>query len=203
MRIVVFWDSISEWFWDYENGWWVNRLKIDYWKKYWYEKIVMNYGISAYTSENLVNCFDSFFSAVSKREPGKEKESIVVFAIGINDSSEVISTWDKRVSIDRFRENIQTLINKCQSEVLIRNVVCVWNINVNESVINNSEDGEHHFYNKDIQEYNSVLKKLAEKTTCSYIDLFWLMENDDLEDGLHPNANGHKKICEVIKRYLK
>lgn len=165
----------------------------------------MNYWISAYTSENLVSCFDSFFSAVSKREPGKEKESIVVFAIGINDSAEFRNTGDKIVDIDSFRKNIQTLINKCQSEKLIQNVIFVGNINVDEMVANGEyKDGaEKYFYNSEIEKYNSIIKELAEKTTCSYIDLFWLMDTDDLEDWLHPNLKWHKKIYEVVKEYLK
>jgi lysophospholipase L1-like esterase len=202
MRIIIFWDSISEGYCDYEFWGWANRLKAEYMKEYSYDRMLMNYGISAYTSDNFVNCFENFFQAVSRREPGKEKESIVIFAIGINDSSENRETWEKKVNIEKFEENIKMLIEKCQQEELIQNVIFLGNINVDESVINTVEDGEYSFFNNEIQKYNSVLKKLAEDTTCSYLELFWLMKPEDLEDGLHPNTQGHKKMYERVKEYL-
>lgn len=205
MRVIVFWDSISEWFWDYENGGWVNRLKIDYWKKYWYDRMVFNYGISAYTTDNILKCFDSFFTATSKREVWKEKESVILFAIWINDSAEIITEKRKRVEITNFSQNIKTLIKKCQTEKLIQNVIFVGNINVDEKVINDTSNlwSEHFFYNKDIQEYNNVIQNLAKGTTCWYIDMFWIMDSDDLEDWLHPNAKWHSKIHEKVSKYLQ
>ena len=35
-----------------------------------------------------------------------------------------------------------------------------------------------------------------------FIDIFGLLDNADFEDGLHPNAAGHQKIFEVIKKQL-
>lgn len=203
MRIIIFWDSISEGYCDYEFGGWSNRLKTAYMKEYGYERMVMNYGISAYSSENLVNSYDSFFNAVSRREAGKEKISTVIFAIGINDSAEIIHSWKKKVDLKKFEENIQLLIEKAQKEELIERVVFLWNINVDESVINSFLDGEMYFYNREIQKYNDILKNLTENNNCEYVELFWLMNLEDLEDGLHPNANGHKKIYEKMKEYLE
>ena len=205
MRVIVFWDSISEWFWDYENGWWVNRLKIDFWKKYWYEKMVFNAGVSAYTSEHIIHCFESFFNAVSRREVWKEKETIVIFAIWINDSGENPETKIKRVEINKFEKNIQTLIERCQQERLIQNVIFLWATNVEEEVINdiNNPCSTHCFYNNDIQEYNKIIQKLAKKNTCSYVDVFGLMQHSDLEDGIHPSSQWHQKIYKKVIEYLE
>ena len=165
----------------------------------------MNYGISSYTSKDLVNCFDNFFNAISRRELWKEKESTVVFAIGINDSAEIIKTGEKRVDIQKFEENIKILIEKCQREELVRNVIFLGNINVDEKIINDEDNtwSEYFFYNDEIQKYNNTIKRITDGTTCSYIDLFWIMKAEDLEDGLHPNSQGHGKMYEVIKKYLK
>lgn len=205
MRIIVFWDSIAEWFWDYENGWWVNRLKIDFWKKYWYEKMIFNACISAYTSNHIINCFDSFFNAVSKREVWKEKETIIIFAIWINDSGENPETKIKRVEINQFEANIQTLIDKCQQKVLIQNVVFVWATNVEEDIINREDSlwADNYFYNDHIQKYNQIIKSLAEKSTCNYIDVFGLMEKWDLEDGLHPTSQWHKRIYKKVLEFIE
>jgi len=42
MRLLIFWDSISEWYWDLENAGWTNRLKIYFWK----QKVDIEVGIS-------------------------------------------------------------------------------------------------------------------------------------------------------------
>jgi len=202
MRIVVFWDSISEWFWDYETGGWVSMLKLYLWKKYWYDKMLMNYGISAYTSYNIITVFQYLFDACSRREYGKEKDSIVIIAIGINDCSINMKTKKLRVDKEQFINNINIIIDKCKKEKLIKKAVFVGNINVNEKIINNANDWEFFFYNNDIEIYNSIIKKLCNKNGIEYIDLYWLMENDDLEDGLHPNSKWHTKIFEKVKKYL-
>lgn len=205
MRIIVFWDSISEGFWDYENGWWVNRLKIDLWKKYGYEKMVFNAWVSAYTSENIINCFSNVFSAISRREPHKEKQTIIIFAIGINDSAEFMKTSDKRVEKNKFENNINTLIEICKAEKLIHNVIFLSATNVIEEVINQESNpwAEHYFYNSEIQEYNSALKYLVEKNDYSYIDVFGLMEEEDLEDWLHPNSKWHQKIYTEVLNFIE
>ena len=203
MRILVFWDSISEWFWDYKNGWWVNMLKTDYWKKYWYDKMVFNFWVSAYTSKDILNYFDSSFKMVNNRKIWKEKESDIIFSIWINDSSKDINTSISQVNTTDFKKNIETLVEKCQKNSLINNVIFVGNINVDESIINKEwEDWDYYFYNDEIQKYNTILENIAKETTCSYIDVFWLMNNNDLEDGLHPNTKWHNKIYSKVKEFL-
>lgn len=205
MRIIIFWDSIAEWFWDYENGWWVNKLKIDYWKQFGYEKMIFNTWVSSYTSENVVTHFNSFFQAVSKRELWKEKDTIVIFAIWINDGSEDIETFSRRVSIDDFEHNIKILVEKCQSEILIENVIFLSATNVDENKINdvNNPWAEHFFYNDTIKEYNKILSNVATESTYSYIDMFWIMKPEDLEDGLHPNSKWHEKIYKKVLEFLE
>lgn len=205
MRIIIFWDSIAEWFWDYENWWWVNRLKIDYWKQYWYEKIIFNAWVSAYTSNNIINCFDNTVKAISRREEWKEKDTIIIFAIWINDSAENIITKEKRVELHQFKKNIEALIEKCKQEKLIQRVIFLSAINVEEQVINDVDSlwAEHFFYNNEIKEYNSVVQQLAGKEWYEYIDVFWTMQHNDLEDGLHPSSKWHQKIYEIVLKYLE
>jgi len=177
-------------------------LKVYLWKKYWYDKMVMNYGISAYTSYNIIKVFQSLFDACSRREYGKEKDSTVVIAIGINDCSINMKTKKPRVDKEQFTNNINIIIDKCKEEILIKKVVFVGNINVNEKIINNANDWEFFFYNNDIEIYNSIIRNLCNKNGIEYIDLYWLMNNDDLEDWLHPNTKWHIKIFERVRDYL-
>ena len=202
MRIVIFWDSISEWFWDYKKGGWVNMLKVDLWKKYWYGKMLMNYWIEGYTSCNIITVFQHFFDACSRMEDWKEEKSIVVIAVWINDCSIDLITKKPRVNKEYFEKNINILINKCKEEKLINKVWFIGNTNVDEKIINNADGWEFLFYNSDIEIYNGIVKKICNKNDIEYIDVFWLMKNDDLEDGIHPNTKWHTKIFKRVKNYL-
>lgn len=202
MRIVVFWDSISEWFWDYEKWGWVNMLKVDFWKKSWYDNIVMNYWISSYTTDNILKVFQSFFDWCSRREAWKEKDSTIIIAIWINDCSINKNTNTPRVNKENFNENINKIISKCKFDNLINRVIFVTSINVNEKVINNDEEWDFLFYNSEIKKYNDIIKKVCNYNKVEFIDLFWLMNNYDLEDWLHPNTKWHIKMFEEVRNYL-
>jgi lysophospholipase L1-like esterase len=58
------------------------------------------------------------------------------------------------------------------------------------------------YFNKNVECYNSVLKEVSKNNKCFFVDLSGLFDNEDMEDGLHPNASGHKKIFERVKCYL-
>jgi len=167
--------------------------------------MVFNAWVSAYTTENILNCFHWIFDAISRREAWKEKDTIIIFAIWINDSAEKPKTWVKRVTLDNFKKNITALIDICQQELLIQNVIFLWATNVEEKIINDIDNpcSEHFFYNSGIQDYNKVLQKLAEETTCSYIDVFWLMKEWDLEDGIHPSSQWHRKIYKKVLEFIE
>lgn len=202
MRIIVFWDSISEWFWDFEKWGWVNILKMYLWKKYWYEKMVMNFWIASYTSDNIVKYFQSFFEWCSKREEWKEKESIVIIAIWINDCSIDRINKIPRVNKEQFTKNINEIIDKCKNEELIKKIIFVSNINVDEKVSNDIWSWDFLYYNKNIELYNGIINDLCNKNKIEYIDLYWIMDLDDFEDWLHPNSKWHIKIFEKVKNYL-
>lgn len=203
MRIVIFWDSITEGFFDYKKGGWANRLKIDFWKKFPYEFDVMNYGISAYTSDHVVKNFKSFFNAVSKRQAWKEKESILIVAIGINDSARYVSDKRKKqVPSLKFKENLEKIASYISVEKLIKEVVFIGATPVNEKK-SNKDDEEFWYYNSDIESYNTIIKHFCEIHNYHYIEVADTVKKADLKiDGLHPSSKWHKKIYKVIKKYL-
>lgn len=202
MRILVFWDSISEWFWDYENWGWVNMLKVNLWKQYWYEKMVMNYWVAAYTSENIVNIFQSYFDWCSRREVWKEKDSTVIIGIWINDCSINNITNQPRINKEEFTKNITKIIGKCKNDELINRIIFITNINIYEKVVNNYEEWNFLFFNEKIEKYNTIIKNLCIQNNIESIDLYWIMNKDDLEDWLHPNTKWHTKIFKKVEQYL-
>ena len=65
---------------------------------------------------------------------------------------------------------------------------------------------DKYYKNEYIQKYNQTLKVICKENEVYFIDLFHKFKDlnykDLLEDGLHPNSEGHKKIFEVIKDFL-
>jgi len=167
--------------------------------------MIFNAWVSAYTSQNIINCFDDIIKAISKREEWKEKDTVIIFAIWINDAAEDIITKEKRVDLNQFKRNIEILMHKYEDEKLIQRVIFLSAINVEEDIINDVNNlwVEHFFYNTEIEKYNSVIEKCAQKHSCEYIDVFWLMQEWDLEDGLHPSATGHEKIYQKVLEFIE
>jgi lysophospholipase L1-like esterase len=59
------------------------------------------------------------------------------------------------------------------------------------------------FYSNDsVAKYNSIIKKISSEYNLPYIDLLDLLKTSELEDGLHPNSNGHKKMFLKVKEFL-
>ena len=64
------------------------------------------------------------------------------------------------------------------------------------------------YNNERIENYNKELEKICQKEKIEHIDIYSkFLEKDDykilLFDGLHPNAEGHQLIFEVVKDNLK
>ncbi len=49
-----------------------------------------------------------------------------------------------------------------------------------------------------ILSYDAALEKLCKNNTIKYIAMQDILQKADFIDGLHPNHNGHKKICNYI-----
>jgi len=202
MRILIYWDSISEGLWDYKKWGWANRLKLDFYKKYSYEKMVFNFWISAYTSTHINNCFTAFFKSVCKRQENKHKDSVVIIMIWINDCSKSISNGEHQVNPIDFRKNLDKIALKIKKEELIQDVLFVSNININEKKTNKNAE-EHYHYNHDIEIYNGLIQDFCAKKWFHFLDIYWKMAKKHMQiDGLHPNTSWHKKIYKYIKKYL-
>ncbi len=44
------------------------------------------------------------------------------------------------------------------------------------------------------EKYDGIIKSLCDREGIRFVEMFNLLENQDLSDGLHPNTTGHKKI---------
>ncbi|MDD5341513.1 MAG: GDSL-type esterase/lipase family protein [Patescibacteria group bacterium] len=203
-RILIFGDSITYGAWDKEGGW-AQRLR-----KYVDEKIaadpnyyhlVYNLGISGNTSEDLLMRFENECK-YRKKEEGKE-ELVIIIAIGENDSQ--IKNGKVKMEMKVFEKNLDKLLklaNKFSGKIFF-----VGLCPVDESKSDPIAWAKDKSYKNDsITKYNDAVRKFCEKNNLGFIDVFSNLISKNykelLDDGVHPNTNGHQQIFEIIKDYL-
>ena len=124
---------------------------------------------------------------------------IIIFSIGTNDSA--VSKSEVSVSIGKFKENLKKIINISKKHT--NKIIILGLTKVDESKTNPiSWNPSVSYINENIKRYSLELKKLAKEENLSYINLFDLLKNEELEDGVHPNSEGHEKIFQVVKDFL-
>lgn len=205
-RILVFGDSIAYGAWDKQGGW-VQRLRQFLDDKNLsdlgdFPNLIYNLGISGNTSQDLLERFE--FEA-SQRSKDGEDEMIILFAIGSCDSDFVHSRNDFWVLPEKFEENIKKLIIFAQKFSL--KIVFVGHTPADElRVCPMPWDKDKSSKNENIQRYNQIIKQVCAKNNVYFIEIFenWIKIDYKklLEDGLHPNSEGHQKIFEAVKNFL-
>lgn len=190
MKICIWGDSITWGKNDYEKGGWVERLKLHYMKT---SIKVYNLGISGNNTDDLLRRFET--------EAKEQKPEIIIFAIGINDSSYFKVKNINRVSIEKFENNLEELLNIAQK--IADKIVFVGLTKVDEiKTMPIPWNTEVYYDNKNVSKYDEIIKSFCEKNKIKYINMKEVLTKDDLQDGLHPNPQGHKKMFQVISKEL-
>jgi lysophospholipase L1-like esterase/predicted esterase len=146
---------------------------------------MINAGISGHTTVNALARIDT---DVLAKQP-----DLVVVMFGMNDVT--------RVSLDDFRDNIETIARRCQEQGAAV-LLCTPN-----SVYENDARP-----NKKLTQFSQAVRELAEKMRLPLVDVFqhWQQLRDqDLEawmlamsDTIHPNMNGHKRFAQLIAKEI-
>jgi lysophospholipase L1-like esterase len=202
IRICVFGDSIAWGAGDEEGGGWVDRFKIDFKKVERFNEI-FNLGNSGESSTGLLERIKNECQARMKQE--FRKRNAVIIQTGINDSRNDLDRGTKNTSPEQFEKNIQEIARI--SKRFVDNVIFVGLAPIEEERANLIPWGHNvEFKNKNIREYENIIQGVCERNKIHFIGLFEKWKKIDysklLEDGLHPNSEGHKKIFEVVREYL-
>jgi len=187
MNICIFGDSIAWGAYDPEQGGWATRLRNYLEKKNRYT-IVYNLSISDDTTTDLLTRLEV---EVKSREP-----NIIIFAIGINDAQFIHSANSLRVSLDEFKNNLKKL--HAITKKFTDKIVFVELASVDESKTN-SWSIDTSYTNENIKYFNGAIKKFCEENDVKFISMDGIINIADLDDGLHPNTEGHKKIFDKIR----
>jgi len=201
VNILVFGDSLAYGAWDLQGGW-VQRLR-----RFLEEKnladlsespLVYNLAISGDTSTDLLERFESEI----KPRLEEEEETIVIIGIGQNDAQFLHDENRLRTSKEEFRQNLQKLISLAKK--FSHKIVFIGLVPVDESKAAPIPWDKNKFYlNKNIREYNRIVKEICEQNEISFVDVFGKFIKTDykelLYEGLHPNSAGHEKIFGILK----
>ena len=202
-QLYAFGDSITYGSWDREGSGWANRLRQALDEEHESGKreftLFYNLGIPGETTEHFVQ---RFVPETEARFRSGERYTFT-FAFGANDACFIPSKNQFKVTVEQYKQNFETILEQAKplaERIIILNITPV----VDELTVAPTGKDKSRL-NKYITPYNEVLKDLAADYSLELIDVnaaFMAEENlADLfcEDGLHPNANGHKLIFEVMK----
>lgn len=182
MEIGIWGDSITFGECDSEALGWVGRLR----KALLDSANVYNRGVCGDTTEDLLKRFSV--------EADSLEPSQIVFAIGINDSKFLPNATENNIPLERFKENMKELLSRARKYT--DQITLVGPTRVYEQ--RDSKSGTR-FVNEEIQKYEDSLKELAQTEGLTFISLADALNIDgDLDDGLHPNAQGYEKMFKVI-----
>jgi lysophospholipase L1-like esterase len=183
--VLVFGDSIVMGLWD-EHGGWPERL----WQGR--SRIVYNLGVDGETSDDVSSRFQS-----EAKARGANKNSVVVFAVGINDSSRMNGA--NRVDLATYVRNVEGLIDRTR-ENFTQRILCVGLAPIDQSKsVPFILEKTISFYSTDQHEYDSALETLCRKREVRYVSLRNLsLENHLSEDGVHPLSEGHAIIAKKV-----
>lgn len=204
-QILIFGDSIAYGRWDTSRGGWASQLIDLYMEKNladpntYHE--VYNLSIDGDDSKNLLNRFE--FEATQRKV---DTNATIIFAIGKNDSCFLKDKNSFITSPIIFKKNIKKLIGLAKKHTSKIIFVSAAAIDGNKT-IPTCWDKNLYYKNECLKKYNSIIKSACLENKTSFIDLFEKFKKLDyknlLEDGVHPNSEGHKIIFEIIKNYLE
>ena len=205
-QILVFGDSVAYGAWD-EAGGWVERLKCKIHRKVISSDLefycdVYNLSIDGDHTGNLLERFE-----FEVRQRTIEGETIIIFAIGINDSCFIKSRNAFLTPSGRFRENIEKMIGL--SGMFNSSVMFLGFTPVDESKVDPvplSRIGAC-YKNEYIKKYDNILRSVCLEKNTDFIGIYDEFCRSEykkfLFDGIHPNSGGHEKIYNIVDGYLE
>jgi len=190
--ICVFGDSISWGAWDTEKGGWINRL--------WFYGInrksnnyveIYNCSISGGTTDTILKNFEN--------EAKNRNADALIFQTSGNDAAYENSPGNYLVPPEKFKNNIKEIIRLAKK--ITNNILFVNIGNCDESKTMPVPWIDIYYTNESTQKYSKVIEEVCNENSVAFLNIKPL-DNQDFEDGLHPNTIGHEKIFNQVKDFL-
>jgi lysophospholipase L1-like esterase len=164
-----------------------------------YYTLTYNLGIPGETSAGL---FSRFENELIPRF-NQDEETIILFAIGINDSRFYPGEKRHEVDIEDFKQNIWDMWEIARQ--YSADVAFIGLTPVDEDRTNPlSWEPEAVYKNEYIEKYDYALREFCEGRDIPFIDVFnkikGLNLHELMEDGIHPNSRAYEIIEEIIRQ---
>ena len=200
-KILIFGDSITYGQRDLELGGWTNRLKLVIANDSSIASChVFNMGISGQTTGEILE-------RLGRECEGRvldDANNIIILAAGINDTQVICG--DVLTGEEQFRSNVNALIETARRRT--GNVMYIGLTPVDESRTNPVWwDRTKNWRNDIIERYDQIIREVCAEQGVRYLQMFDRIDPLTNEDGLHPSAEGHRIMTEIITdavyEYLK
>src|SRR3989344_636977 len=190
--IYIFGDSTAWGAWDMEKGGWVNRLWFHVAKRDGDNYVeIYNCSVSGGTTETILERFEN--------EAKIRGADALIFQTGGNDAAYENKPNNYLVSPEKFRENLEEIIKRAKK--ITNNIIFTDLKNCDESKTMPVPWIDIYYSNENIKKYSDIMKKVCGKNNVLFLDIEQL-ENEDFNDGLHPNTVGHEKIFNQVRDFL-
>jgi lysophospholipase L1-like esterase len=199
-NILVFGASTTFGSSDPEGRGWVGRLGAYVEKRTSYDEIVYNLGVSGDTTADLMKRLEA--EAVART---RSRKPTIIISIGTNDAQYLNEPGNMRTPPEAFKNNLQALLDTAKK--ITGDVVFVGYLPVDEAKTTPIPwSPDKNYTNENVKRYNGMARDVCERNGIRFIELFDVLMGLDykrlLDDGLHPNAEGHQKIFEIVKERL-
>jgi lysophospholipase L1-like esterase/isopentenyldiphosphate isomerase len=158
-------------------------------------------------SDNLISLYDTGIDGNNTRdvlerfevEAKARQPDVIMFAVGVNDSLYRKTENNPEVPISEYKSNMVELITKAKKftdNILLIGLVKgsdKWTMPLVQSTTGKT------YTKARVKEYDDVLKTVAEENGVKYLELMSMLDDEDFDDGLHPNLTGHAKIFNRVK----
>lgn len=204
---IIIGDSITYGIGDFESGGWATMFK-NYIVKKDNSKECSNHvhvaGFPGATSTDILTKIDSILKSFKH----EEFTNTVILSIGVNDTQEF--NGSQKNSIEQYKSNIEKIAKCVMDNDCNMIILGLTRIESDEKFLwkqNKYYDNETITeYDRDLElilSYDAELEKLCKNNRIKYIAMQDILQKADFIDGLHPNHNGHKKICNYIIESIK
>ena len=204
---IIIGDSITYGIGDFESGGWASMFK-NYIVKKDNSKECSNYvhvaGFPGDTSTDILTKIDSILKSFKH----EEFTNTVILSIGVNDTQEF--NGSQKNSIEQYKANIEKIAKCVMDNDCNMIILGLTRIESDEKFLwkpNKYYDNEIITeYDRDLElilSYDAEPEKLCKNNRIKYIAMQDILQKADFIDGLHPNHNGHKKICNYIIESIK
>ena len=191
--ICIFGDSVSWGAWDLEKGGWVNRLWFHVAKRDGDNYVeIYNCSVSGGTTDTILERFEN--------EAKVREADALMFQTGGNDASYENKPGNYLVTPDKFKKNLEKIIGWAKK--ITNNIIFTDLKNCDESKTMPVSWIDIYYTNENIKKYSDIMKKVCQKNNVLFLDI-GLLNNEDFDDGLHPNAIGHEKIFIQVRNFLE